>query len=148
MIVDQTTEEETWPGGALWDIGVLLSKLLVAISSSSSCSEKDVPSTKRLKSCGIISPRWKNSSILELGCGVGLTGLVGAALGAKLTMLTDLSVVVEKVTRPNLEKNKSSFRSGQKIMALPLCWGDEEDENNYSMIMKREMPRKNTLNSS
>jgi len=71
---------------------------------------------------------WKDATILELGCGVGLTGLVGAQLGAKLTVLTDLDVVIDRVTKPNLELNKKCFGKGQSIFAIPLCWGSEKDE--------------------
>ena len=48
---------------------------------------------------------WKDTTVLELGCGTGLTGLVAASLGAKVTLLTDLQVVVENVTRLNVEEN-------------------------------------------
>lgn len=76
---------------------------------------------------------------------MGLTGLVAAAaLGTQLTILTDLEVVINQVTQPNLEINSSLASSeGKKkkkpyrllnagkrgrAMALPLYWGMEEDE--------------------
>jgi hypothetical protein len=54
------------PGGSLWDCGVLLSRLLA--------NPTITP---------IPMDRWKRTTVLELGCGVGLTGLVAAALGAR-----------------------------------------------------------------
>ena len=131
LTVNQTPEEDTWPGGSLWDIGVLLAEVLVMVnkpppmSSTNGKREKYVP---RLRTPGLWPTSWKESSILELGCGVGLTGLVGAQLGAKLTLLTDLDVVVEKVTQPNLEINKKEFGKSQNVFAIPLCWGNEDDE--------------------
>ncbi len=135
--VDQTADEDTWPGGALWDIGVLLAKVLVMVntpppsssSASSGGNKKQELYVPRLRTPGIWPTSWKDCTILELGCGVGLTGLVGAALGAKLTLLTDLDVVVEKVTKKNVELNKGRFVGmGQKVLAVPLSWGNENDE--------------------
>ena len=142
ITVNQTPDEDTWPGGALWDIGALLAKVLVMVNSPSpSPSVKALTSRKelfvsRLCSHGIWPTSWKNCTILELGCGVGLTGLVGAQLGAKLTLLTDLDVVVNKVTKPNVELNKDAFRMGQKVVAIPLCWGNEDDELSCRKVLE------------
>jgi len=132
ITVNQTAQEETWPGGALWDIGVLLAKILVMVNkpppnaSLKGMGEKYV---SRIAAPGIWpTTSWKDTTILELGCGVGLTGMVGAQLGAKLTVLTDLDVVIDRVTKPNLELNKKCFGKGQNIFAMPLCWGTENDE--------------------
>lgn len=137
VIVSQTSDEETWPGGALWDIGVLLSHVFVGLAgfeTSSGCAK--LP--PRLLAA---FPSIKDLVVLELGCGVGLTGIVAAAvLGTKLTLVTDLKVVVDKVAEPNVAQNsntpmgsKQSYRittAGKRgrILAMPLCWGSEEDE--------------------
>ena len=143
ITVNQTPDEDTWPGGALWDIGALLARALVMVNtprpSSSGKNEAFVP---RLRSPGIWPTSWKDCTILELGCGVGLTGLVGAQLGAKLTLLTDLDVVVDKVTRPNVDLNKKEFGMGQKVVALPLCWGKEEDEEECRTILQSVQAKK------
>ncbi len=136
ITVAQTAEEETWPGGALWDIGVLLAKVLVMVntpppssSSSGTTTGKNELYVPRIRTTGIWPTKsWKECCILELGCGVGLTGLVAASLGSKLTLLTDLDVVVNRVTIRNVELNKHAFGMGQKVIAVPLCWGDEENE--------------------
>lgn len=132
ITVNQTAEEETWPGGALWDIGVLLAKLLVMVNKpppNASSGGKGEKYVSRIRAPGIWPTSWKDATILELGCGVGLTGMVGAQLGAKLTVLTDLNVVIDRVTKPNLELNKKAFGKGQSIVAFPLCWGTEKDES-------------------
>jgi hypothetical protein len=113
IIVHQTPEEETWPGGALWDIGVLLAHFLVALAGfQPSLVSKDVkPPTRLLEAV----PSIKELTVLELGCGVGLTGIVAAAvLGTQLTVLSDLAIVVEKVARPNLELNSTPVVSVSK----------------------------------
>jgi predicted nicotinamide N-methyase len=138
ITVHQTAKEETWPGGALWDIGILLAKVLVMVNKppppSSSYSavsprEKREKYVSRIRSPGIWPSSWKDATILELGCGVGLTGLVGAQLGAKLTVLTDLDIVIDSITTHNLEINKKEFGKGQTVVAVPLCWGREGDES-------------------
>ena len=135
--VDQTANEDTWPGGALWDIGVLLAKVLVMVNSPipSGAAAKNELHVNRLKEPGLWPKSWKDCHMLELGCGVGLTGLVAASLGAKLSLLTDLDVVVNKVTRPNVVLNKKIFGMGQKVIAMPLCWGDENDEENCRKVL-------------
>jgi predicted nicotinamide N-methyase len=143
IVVNQTTEEETWPGGALWDIGVLLSHVVVGLAGSDS-SRVNLPS-RLLEAI----PSIKDLSVLELGCGVGLTGIVAAAaLGTQLTILTDLKPVVDQVAIPNLIQNSNpgqqSFRftkAGKrgKIIAMPLCWGDCEDEQAVAAVLAKSI---------
>lgn len=143
VTVNQRPDEDTWPGGALWDIGVLLAKLLVMaatpsvpVASKQMLRQEDIVNVPRARSPGIWPISWKDCTILELGCGVGLTGLVGALLGAKLTILTDLDIVVEKVTKPNVELNKKSFSKSQKVIAATLSWGDEENEMQIRRLLE------------
>ena len=152
ITVNQTPDEDTWPGGALWDIGALLAKALVMLNkpppSSSGSGGKKEPFVPRLRTPGIWPASWKDCTILELGCGVGLTGLVAAQLGAKLTLLTDLDVVVEKVTKPNVELNKKEFGMGQKVLAMPLCWGNENDEAACRQIFESASSQSKKMRSS
>ena len=142
ITVHQTAEDETWPGGALWDIGVILSSFFVELAGFQSTTKEKTKIPSRMLQA---IPSTKDLSVLELGCGVGLTGIVAAAvLGTQLTVLTDLEVVVEKVTEPNVELNSThsaKSNGGQspyrltkagkrgRIMAMPLCWGNERDED-------------------
>lgn len=155
IIVNQTPDEETWPGGALWDIGVLLSHVFVGLAGFESPGCAKLPS--RLQAA---FPSTKDLSLIELGCGVGLTGIVAAAvLGTRITILTDLKVVVEKVAGPNMIKNttvppnsKQSYRittTGKRgrVIALPLCWGSQEDEESDREVLlalntSQKAPRK------
>eukprot|EP00977_Amphora_coffeiformis_P020467 scaffold8290_cov174-Amphora_coffeaeformis.AAC.4 len=91
-----------------------------------------------------------NLKIVELGCGVGLTGLVASlALGACTTILTDLQVVVDSVTVPNVMENtqapsnkKMNYRTirhlkrGGKVVARPLCWGNEEEGQHVLQLLE------------
>jgi predicted nicotinamide N-methyase len=95
---------------------------------------------------------------LELGCGVGLSGLVAASsLRPALSVLTDLPVVVDKVTKPNVEQNtvegprvkKSEpipYRllpnSQTKVVAMPLTWGHRGDEEAVLNVLEQLGARK------
>lgn len=112
------------------------------------CSPASASVPKRLFEHPGLWSHWKDKRILELGCGVGLTGLIAASLGARAVLLTDLSVVVERVSKPNIEMNSAvlaGFRTGamgtgtkgkaggptggvKRVAALPLCWGNTDDE--------------------
>jgi predicted nicotinamide N-methyase len=143
IVVQQTPNEDTWPGGALWDIGVLLSQVMVGMAAGTapSISSQSINLPKRLFDA-VDSTNNNNKAewtVLELGCGVGLTGLAAAAaLGTQLTILTDIEVVIDQVALPNLissstEVKQKPYRlmnAGKRgrVMALPLCWGMEEDE--------------------
>ena len=166
VVIHQTPSEDTWPGGALWDLGVLLAKVLVQWTHGAAnklvddrkkthrkqqqqqqqqhdrTNKPSSPALDVLVQMGD-TVRWKETVVLELGCGVGLTGLVAAMLGAKLTVLTDLGVVVEHVTQRNVEVNTQpppsnnrttpwafrTTRAGGKVIAMPLCWGNNSDES-------------------
>lgn len=139
ITVYQTPDDDVWPGGALWDLGVMLAQVLVKLTRSATLPEnyKTTAVPKRLLQA-VPNFSWKDVSVLELGCGVGLTGLVAATLGAKVTILTDLKVVVSKVTQRNVEANTfpgpnkmcgyRATRNGGYVVAMPLCWGDANDE--------------------
>mmetsp|Transcript_16189 Transcript_16189/g.21276 ORF Transcript_16189/g.21276 Transcript_16189/m.21276 type:complete len:300 (-) Transcript_16189:1122-2021(-) len=83
----------------LWDCAILLAKFLE--------SRKSIVQGK---------------AVIELGCGVGLPGLVASRLGAREVHLTDKSVAV-----PNLQEeirlNNSQELAECKLTAASLEWG-------------------------
>jgi predicted nicotinamide N-methyase len=147
LTVHQTPSEDTWPGGALWDLGVILAKLLVSWTRGATYF-KATPLPCSFSGFGV-----KGSIVLELGCGVGLTGLVAASLGAKATILTDLQAVIEQVTQKNVEENAQpgpsktcgyrKTRAGGKVVAMPLSWGDTYDEEATQQKLQELVKLKN-----
>jgi predicted nicotinamide N-methyase len=83
----------------------------------------------------------KGLRILELGAGTGVPGIMLAGLGSHC-VLTDLLEVVAGVTVPNINLNANLWRAqeeGKKkgsCSALPLMWGNLEEEN----VVKTEGP--------
>lgn len=163
--VRQQDNEETWPGGAIWDLGILLASVCVACAGGSACTltllednsgantaskpkqyptqlperflhlQKGDPWFRRFwtPSCN------QNMRWVELGCGVGLTGLVAAAaLRPHAILLTDLDVVVQQVTQPNTLANQALFKgtATTQCRALPLCWGDSKDLDTVGELLE------------
>jgi predicted nicotinamide N-methyase len=128
VVVRQSSADETWPGGALWDIGVLLSHVF--------CSSTFTP---------IHNNRWTRTKVLELGAGVGLTGIVVGVLGAQQVLVTDLPVVVDNITQPNVELNSEHYKCiGSKkelrVKARALSWGNERDEKGALAALNGSYP--------
>ena len=109
---------------------MLMAKLLVMATSPPPPPNSREPFIPRLVAPGIWGAvSWRERRVLELGCGVGLTGLVAGAVGARAVLLTDLEVVVEGITQRNVEQNSHlGGNGGAKIRAMPLCWGNTNDE--------------------
>jgi predicted nicotinamide N-methyase len=211
ITIHQTPREETWPGGALWDCGLLLAQLLLAVAGIGSLttihtllpqddqaqnnSKKKTHTRTTLQLATrlqtwlqqqqqhVDATIWKshiepvllhrhNLTVIELGCGVGLTGLVAAiALGAVTTILTDLTAVVDQVTLPNVIQNTTPvtekgrrrasatsaattlpscrsiqhFKGGGKVVAMPLCWGNTEEGAQALQVLKQLHPQSSLM---
>ena len=64
--------------------------------------------------------------MLELGCGTGITGIVTGALGAKLCVLTDIDIIVDKIVPHNVILNAglySTKHSPPRVVAMKCNWG-------------------------
>jgi predicted nicotinamide N-methyase len=72
--------------------------------------------------------RWNGASIVELGSGTGMAGLVAWLLGARLSILTDLEEVVKEITAPVAEENcyNADKRRKAALVVQPLHWGSAE----------------------
>jgi 16S rRNA G966 N2-methylase RsmD len=65
----------------------------------------------------------REKRVLELGAGLGLSGLVAHHLGAATTVLTDGDKYVLAQLRSNMLQNTSSSSSGSSIECRTLLWG-------------------------
>lgn len=96
-----STSEKFEPGtsSVVWPVSLLLARHLC-----------ETPSLVQGKSC------------VELGSGIGMVGLVAAALGASSVVLTDVGRAM-----PVLESNaaRGRARNGAECLAAELEWGDD-----------------------
>jgi predicted nicotinamide N-methyase len=90
----------TWTGTLIWDSAVYAADMLLSDAWAN---------------------RLRGKSLLELGCGLGLPGLVGHAIGASPVLLTDRRTVVELVREGLLANSLPE----NEIRALELAWSDE-----------------------
>lgn len=152
LTVHQTPNDETWPGGALWDAGLLLARIVAAMGGIREVTTvlTDEKGVTRHQTTRPVDAEldWREKvsfdTVLELGCGVGLTGLAAAvALAPKLVLLTDLAVVVDQVTTRNVVQNtteraKQRFMGPTKstrVVPVPLSWGDAAEEDHVKGIL-------------
>ena len=148
LTILQDFSQNIWPGGALWECGVLLGKLVRPSAvyilhcncslcqqtllqpgiqrnvNSSAAAEDQLPSPgDQLQDPELFPPEdWGTMSCVEVGCGPGLTGLAAAALGAKV-VLTDKPQVVEQIAQPNVLNNADVHKG--RAAACPLWWGED-----------------------
>ncbi|XP_056101500.1 protein-lysine methyltransferase METTL21D [Rhinichthys klamathensis goyatoka] len=97
-------------GCVVWDAAIVLSKYL---ETEQFCSIQSGVST------------WFSKSIVELGAGTGLVGLVASTLGANVTV-TDLEDL-QPLLKLNIEKNQQLIRTGS-ITAKVLKWGESVED--------------------
>jgi Lysine methyltransferase len=77
--------------------------------------------------------------VLELGCGTGLTGIVMAAAASLASttctvILTDLDVVIQNVTLPNVQRNIKSIKHNVMKTMFPLCQNDFPSKTETNIV--------------
>ncbi|TNM95458.1 hypothetical protein fugu_016541 [Takifugu bimaculatus] len=96
-------------GCVVWDAAIVLAKYL---------------ETKHFHDPSSGVNAWAGKSVLELGAGTGVVGLMAATMGAHVTV-TDLEDL-QTLLRLNIKENQMHIRSGS-ITAKVLKWGDVSD---------------------
>ncbi|XP_062326035.1 protein-lysine methyltransferase METTL21D [Osmerus eperlanus] len=97
-------------GCVVWDAAIVLSKYL---------------ETKQFYDPKTGVNRWVHKSVLELGSGTGVVGLMAATLGAEVTV-TDLEDL-QSLLEVNIRDNQALVNSGS-ITAKVLKWGENVSE--------------------
>ncbi|XP_049917566.1 protein-lysine methyltransferase METTL21D [Epinephelus moara] len=94
-------------GCVVWDAAIVLAKYLETKQFYDPSSGVNV---------------WAGSSVVELGAGTGVVGLMAATLGAQVTV-TDLEEL-QTLLRVNIQENQALITSGS-ITAKVLKWGED-----------------------
>ncbi|KAM9708164.1 protein N-lysine methyltransferase METTL21D [Menidia menidia] len=97
-------------GCVVWDAAIVLAKYLETKQFYDPASEVNV---------------WSGSTVVELGAGTGVVGLMAATLGAQV-FVTDLEDLQTLLTL-NIHENQALVSSGS-ITAKVLKWGDDVSE--------------------
>lgn len=99
--IEERTTGRLGDGGALWDAGIELGDFLVSRVGG-----------------------FQGSKVVELGSGTGHVAIVAAALGAALSIATDLPGEPLELLQANCERNSETAAS---CIAMPLDWNSEAD---------------------
>ncbi|XP_062863666.1 protein-lysine methyltransferase METTL21D [Trichomycterus rosablanca] len=94
-------------GCVVWDAAIVLSKYL---------------ETEQFNNPLTGYNSWSSKSVMELGAGTGLVGLMAASLGAHVTV-TDLEDL-QSLLKLNIQENRELISTGS-ITAKVLKWGDD-----------------------
>lgn len=117
-------------GVALWNSGILLTRLLDEISNK--CAE-----TKTTNA--LSNTVFDNKTVMELGCGVGFSSIAASKLGAKYVYATDGNEEVLEIAKFNLERNGIYSNKGDESNgeAFALQWGslDAIDYDNVADVI-------------
>lgn len=80
---------------------------------------------------------FRHKSVLEVGAGCGLPGLVASRVGAATTLLTDGSDVVMRLLEKQCEAHRAQNYTGAgAVLALPLEWGSQAGLDNLNAAIE------------
>ncbi|KAG7393078.1 hypothetical protein PHYPSEUDO_012413 [Phytophthora pseudosyringae] len=108
--------EDAWTASRVWEASRFLAERLARFASESPAA-------------------FAGQSVLELGSGCGLAGLVAAALGADV-LLTDQREALELLQR-NVETNAASEGERQRLHVAEFVWGSDwtPPRSSYAYIL-------------
>ena len=115
VTIQQLTSGSGKTGMAVWNSGLLLSRLLVNLVTY----DENFTNWWKTLPC-----------VLELGCGTGLTSIVGWKLGAPYVLATDGNVDVLQLTKSNIKLNTHTNGNDSN---------DKGDTNNNNVIETKEL---------
>jgi hypothetical protein len=117
-----------WTGGGVWEAAeVLAHVLMMDVAASEEGSEEEEETAAAAAEGRAVTV--KGRRVLELGCGVGLVGLVAAGLGAHSVTLTDqVTFMAERNAAVNFPRASTSDNAigSPRVAVQRLQWGDAE----------------------
>ncbi|CAN0045515.1 unnamed protein product [Ectocarpus fasciculatus] len=125
MLLSLQTRSEEISGQRLWEGSLLLCAYLV----EACCNE--VSSNSVGGRCrGVGKPRLdlQGKSVLELGAGTGIVGMLAAKLGAQTLILTDGDDKCVAMAQKNIQENEVPF---DQALVTALRWGEEESTTKF-----------------
>lgn len=129
-IMDIVLEEQTIGGSIaqrLWPAAAYLAEFIMMQHSSPPLSSDDSSAASSLLHTSTATAPPLPTAIIELGAGVGLTGLQLATHFNCRVLLTDLPDAMPLLQR-NIELNRQRFQLGETaVHAQVLFWGNQDD---------------------
>eukprot|EP00697_Spironema_sp_BW2_P008308 gnl/Spiro4/22876_TR11287_c3_g4_i1.p1 gnl/Spiro4/22876_TR11287_c3_g4~~gnl/Spiro4/22876_TR11287_c3_g4_i1.p1 ORF type:complete len:277 (+),score=24.79 gnl/Spiro4/22876_TR11287_c3_g4_i1:57-833(+) len=115
--ISQDSKHAESSGGVIWETSFLLASLFE--------SKPDLLSRVRPHSTEV-SQACRPLSVLEVGAGCGLLGLVLAHMGFRV-VLTDAETATLRNLNGNVQRNSAGLATETLPCAMQLRWGSEED---------------------
>lgn len=75
---------------------------------------------------------FKNKTVLDLGAGTGVCGILSTIYQPQHVVITDIEKAIELIER-NIKSNNHMISEGSKVEALPLNWNDLDQISNLKV---------------
>lgn len=127
IVIQQGSVAAGQTGVAVWNSGVLLTRLLDAAAAAAGDDDHVA--------------FWRNQRVLELGCGTGLVSIALARLGAARVVATDGNPQVVKLAQDNIQRNQCQETCKTSV----LSWGqvvmedDNEEEEEFDVVVGSDL---------